>query len=221
MGRRSAAARLESTAHHEAGHAVAAWVLGATLKDISIVLDGEGNLGTTRDDNLHNLVRDIDVLSIDPDEGSLDRVSVILDGDHLVRCPVRPPPSPAPVAEDPSTWNPELGTWQDVERECITRFAGVVAQRRFTGGRYHWAGACGDLDGVRLLLYQVCRVDDDAYRAYTRLHRRRAEHLVATWWPVVARVAAELLVRAEMTGFEATEVMLAAEQVMLVSRSGA
>ena len=111
------------------------------------------------------------------------------------------------------TW--EIGeaiTYGDADRylrrvtENITiMFAGVIAEREHTKGRHNWVGAASDMHNATDLALRI--VSDEELRPYMNWVRARTRHLITRHWPAIEALAQELLMREEMNGAEATEVI--------------
>ena len=169
--------REAATAHHEAGHAVVGlWEgVGTRLRGASIVRSPDGaTLG-------HNSLR------------SFPRVRDVERGDDG---------KPRHFYRD---FSPEFDDRRLLERrlrpDIILRYAGVLAEKKYTGRRHNWAGASHDLETAGMAIDYVTGSERQAqkYSAYLWVV---AEDAVDMHWPEIQELAQELLVRKTMTGRE-------------------
>jgi hypothetical protein len=171
--------REAATAHHEAGHAVVGlWErLPTRLIHVSIVPDAEdGSLGHTQHD-------------------SWPRVRDIRRGpDRKIHYYYRP-------------LDPEVDDKRRVERllkpQTIMLFAGVLAERRFSGHRHNWVGAADDVARAtdRILAMTTSQRQAQKYTAFLWVV---TEDAVDRLWSNIEALAQELLTRRTMTGGEVT-----------------
>lgn len=94
-----------------------------------------------------------------------------------------------------------------LEPGIISAYAGVLAEKRYTGRRHNWAGASSDMQWAAYCILQLeggGKVAD----AYARYLRESARRKVETWWPSIERVAAALIERETLKGDDIREAML-------------
>jgi len=92
--------------------------------------------------------------------------------------------------------------------EVLSLFAGVLAEKRYTGRRHNWTGATTDMWSAADLIDKLVGSPRQAekYSAYLWVV---AEDAVALHWPQIEEFAQELLVRKSMTGREARALLQA------------
>lgn len=169
--------REAATAHHEAGHVVVGLSerLPTRLMHVSIVPDVEdGSLGHTQ-------------------HGSWPRVRDIKSGPdgkmhYYYRC------------LDPE-FDDERRVALLLKPQTIMLFAGVLAEKRFSGHRHNWVGASDDIRRAtdRILKMTTSQRQAQKYTAYLWVV---AEDAVAHLWSNIEALAHELLTRKAMTGDE-------------------
>ncbi len=164
-----------ATAHHEAGHAVLAFREGAArqLLSVSIVPDpGNGTLGHVRRGKSRR-VRDVE-----PGEDGKPR--------YFYR------------DFDPAFDSARLSE-RRLKPMIIAAFAGVIAEKRFSGRRHNWVGADRDLRIADQLVGYLVGSARQA-RKYSEYLWVVAEESVELHWTGINELANELLARKTMSG---------------------
>ncbi len=169
--------REAATAHHEAGHAVVGFWEGASnrLMSVSIVADREaGTLGHVS-------------------RGEYPRVlDFELGDDGKVRRVYR-------------EFNPEYDDVRLVERRLrptiVSCFAGVLAEKRFSGRGHNWAGASHDMHIAGDLITYLVGSERQIQEHWDHLWVQ-ANVAVDLHWSEIHELAQELLNRKTMTGRE-------------------
>jgi len=111
-------------------------------------------------------------------------------------------------------WDPDLLDEYVVRRrlepQIISLFAGVIAERRFTGRRHNWTGAGYDLhEAAGLVLHCVGGNPGPVFTKYSAWLWETAKERVEGHWPQIEAVAAALLESETMTGQQIRDVILA------------
>lgn len=174
--------RIEATAYHEAGHAVVGWFEGVPrrLLEASIVPDeAEGTLGHVKRG------RSARVRDSEPDEHGEPRVVW------------RPfdPSADRRLAE------------HRLRPSIVELYAGVIAEKRYTGRRYNWRGSEIDLTQAADLVGHIAGSERQAQKLSEYLWVI-AEDDVALNWTDIDRVARELLVRKTLSGHAIRKLLL-------------
>lgn len=104
----------------------------------------------------------------------------------------------------------DVPTRARLESEVMCMFAGVIAERRFTGKRHNWQGARSDLHEINGLVGRMAA--DNEFYAYRKWLKTRAENIIYTpWiWSRIEAVAKALLDEKQMSGRRVREVINAA-----------
>jgi hypothetical protein len=116
-------------------------------------------------------------------------------------------------------FNPEFDDSHLVEQRLRPRvvelFAGVLAEKQFTGRRHNWVGASSDIQMAASFIDYMTGSPRQAQK-YTEYLWVVAEDAVALHWSEIDELARELLVRKTMTGRE-TKAFLQARDSVAVS----
>jgi hypothetical protein len=195
----SAKKRLDSTAYHEAGHAVVGFSEGVPTRLIRVSIVPDPEAGT-----LGHVSRGKYPRVLDTEWGE--------DG------------KPRRFYRE---FNPEFDDPHLVDRQLRPRvvecFAGVLAEKRFTGRRHNWLGAESDMRIAVGLVDYITGSPRQAQK-YTEYLWVVAEDAVVLHWAEIGELAKELLVRKTMTGHE-TKAFLqagtAAERLAVTKALGA
>jgi hypothetical protein len=164
-----------ATAHHEAGHAVVGFREGSAgqLLSVSIVPDpASGTLGHVRRGKFRR-VRDVE-----PGEDGKPR--------YFYR------------DFDPSIDSARLSE-QRLKPMIIAAFAGVIAEKRFSGRGHNWVGADRDLRWASQLVDYLVGSARQAQK-YSDYLWVVAEDFVELHWTQIDELANELLARKTMSG---------------------
>jgi hypothetical protein len=171
---------IDSTAYHEAGHAVAAWWLGHPPKQVTIA-PGDGYEGRAQHASpFRNMSSDVSPAWTDPE--SVEGVRMMRRFDHAIIITLA-----GPLAQ--KRHNPR-SHW---------RF-GATGSR---AGEHVSHGS--DYQQVSDLIFRVYEGADKVADAYWRYMEARAEALVERLWPRIERLARVLLERETLTGREIRE----------------
>jgi ATP-dependent Zn protease len=169
-------------AYHEAGHAVACYVLRRPMERVSIVPKGR-TLGYCQPSLWRRSALGL----------RLEALAFARDGLDLAAALTR------------SSRAYEIHAQARTYASAITALAGELAAARVTG-RYNDVCASGDLAQARALLASISD-DLDELREAWQDALTRAQAIVRDYWPAVEAVAAALLRRRELTGVEAGEIV--------------
>lgn len=168
--------REAATAYHEAGHAVVGLWEGVStrLVSVSIVPDPEaGTLGHVSRGKQPRRVLDLEL----GEDGNVHRVY--------------------------REFNPEYDDQRLVEdwfrKVLVGLFAGVLAEKRFTGRGHNWVGASTDMHTAADFMSYLS-VSERQSRKYSDYLWAVAEDAVDDRWSEIHRLAQELLVRKTMSG---------------------
>lgn len=177
--------REEATAFHEAGHAVVGLRQGSPnrLLEVSIVPDlAAGTLGHVSRGKFPR-VRDMTLGADGPR--------------HFYR-----------------DFNPEVDDRRLVEQRLkpgiLSGFAGVIAERRFTGRRHDWAGAAYDLHQATDAIDFIVGSERQAQKYHDYLWVV-ADDAVTNNWPAIEALALGLLARKRMSGRETRSFLVAVD----------
>ena len=107
-------------------------------------------------------------------------------------------------------FDPDLdGRWTSQRRlrpQIVELFAGVIAEKQFTGRRHNWVGASSDVNNAADLIAYIVGSERQA-RKYSDYLWVVAEDAVTLCWSEVELVATELLVRRQMSGRAVRELL--------------
>jgi hypothetical protein len=169
--------RETATAYHEAGHAVVGLRVGVPTRLIQVSIvpdDAAGTLGHVRR-GMYPRVLDIER----GDDGKPRRFyrafSPDIDDERLVERQLRP--------------------------RVVEAFAGVLAEKRFSGRGHNWPGASADLEMAENFIDYLTGSPRQAQKLSDYLWVV-ADDAVRIHWPEIMELAQELLTRQKMTGRE-------------------
>lgn len=98
-------------------------------------------------------------------------------------------------------------------RTAVISLAGVVAQRAHAPRsvrNYHWRA---DYEQINLLARKVCCEDEKEMEHWYRRALRRTEQLINWRWPAVEALAAALIEKRKLSGYEAVAAIQSAYQL--------